>query len=80
MVTKPQMKSFAPGTLDKADANTERTVFGVSSSLWKGSSGGPCILLDGPKAGAIIGIGKTFFSFTNLKLAWSDLADPYFYI
>ena len=63
IVTKPQMKSFAPGTLDKAEANDQRTVFGVSASLWKGSSGGPCVLLDGFEGGAIIGLGKNVSSF-----------------
>lgn len=60
-VTKPQMKNFAPGTLDKEHANDERTVFEVSASLWKGSSGGPCVLLDGIEGGAIIGLGKESF-------------------
>lgn len=59
MVTKPSMKSFAPGTLDFAAANGESMIWGVSASLWKGSSGGPCIVLDGEKAGGIIGLGKS---------------------
>jgi len=63
------MKSFAPGTLDKADANDKRTVFGVSTSLWKGSSGGPCVLLDGLEGGAIIGLGKNVSWFSSRKLA-----------
>ena len=52
------MRSCAPGTLDLADSNEKRTIFGVSSTLWKGSSGGPCLVLNGPSAGAIIGLGK----------------------
>ena len=62
------MKSFAPGTLDQADANEQRTNFGVSASLWKGSSGGPCVLLDGFEAGGIIGLGKndSFFKLEAL--------------
>lgn len=57
LVLKPQMKTFAPGTLDKANANAESAIFGVSSSLWKGSSGGACVLIDGIKGGSIIGLG-----------------------
>ena len=38
-VIKPQMRCFAPGTLDKATADGERAIFGVSCSLWKDSSG-----------------------------------------
>ncbi|KAL9099348.1 MAG: hypothetical protein Q9163_005139 [Psora crenata] len=60
LVTKPQMKSFAPGTLDQADANDKRTILGVSASLWKGSSGGPCVLLDGSGAGAVIGLVRGY--------------------
>ena len=55
------MKSFAPGTLDKGNANANRTLFGVSASLWKGSSGGPCVMLDGATPGAIIGLGENSF-------------------
>lgn len=62
---KPQLRCFAPGTLDQAAAEDERAIFGVSCSLWKGSSGGPCVLLDGPNAGAIIGLGKDFPSFSS---------------
>ena len=51
------MRCCAPGTLDRANYK-EETIFGVSSTLWKGSSGGPCVILDGPSAGAIIGLGK----------------------
>ena len=59
------MKSFAPGTLDMANATGDFTRFGVSSSLWKGSSGGPCVLLDGNEAGGIIGLGNDFLLFLN---------------
>lgn len=62
---KPQMRIFAPGTLDKTTAEDEWAIFGVSCSLWKGSSGGPCVLLDGPEAGAIIGLGMEFPSFSS---------------
>ena len=64
--SKPRMKIFAPGTLDKAEVTLgtlnsegqdEHTRFGVSCSLWKGSSGGPCVLLDGAGSGGIIGLG-----------------------
>ena len=58
-VTKPDLKSFAPGTIDVADATTNAFRYGISASLWKGSSGGPCLILEGPLAGAIIGTGKT---------------------
>ncbi|KAK3172998.1 hypothetical protein OEA41_006326 [Lepraria neglecta] len=37
IVTKPQMKSFAPGTLDKADANDKRMVFGTDSKVVQSS-------------------------------------------
>lgn len=57
---KPQMRGLAPGTLDKGDTNEKRTIFGASSSLWKGSSGGPCVLLDEFEGGFIIGLGNTF--------------------
>jgi hypothetical protein len=57
-VTKPDFKSFAPGTIDFADAKSNAFRYGISASVWKGSSGGPCFLLDGPLAGAIIGTGK----------------------
>lgn len=43
MVTKPQMKRFAPGTLRTLVTNA--LLFGVSCSLWKGSSGGPCVVI-----------------------------------
>lgn len=61
-VTKPDYKSFAPGTIDFADAKSKAFRYGISASLWKGSSGGPCFLLDGPLAGAIIGTGKKSIS------------------
>lgn len=68
-LTKSQMKSFAPGTLDNARINDGLLLYGVSASLWKGSSGGPCVLLDGSENGRIIGLGeKTFFSVTKLKV------------
>lgn len=57
-VAKPGLKSFAPGTVDKADAATNAFRYGVSASLWMGASGGPCFLLEGAMAGAIIGTGK----------------------
>jgi hypothetical protein len=57
-ITKPGLKSFAPGTIDFADAKSNAFRYGISASLWKGSSGGPCFLLDGPLPGAIIGTGK----------------------
>ena len=66
-VTKPQMKVFAPGTLDKADANDKRTTFGVSTSLSKSSSGGPCVLLNEIGGGAIIGLVR----------GYELLSDPY---
>ena len=58
-VTKAALKSFAPGTLDALRADEKSVLMGVSSSLWKGSSGGPCVILEGPLAGAIIGTGKS---------------------
>ena len=57
-VIKPDFRNFAPGTLDSGYAEELRSAMGVSCSLWKGSSGGPCILLEGQYAGAIIGLGK----------------------
>ncbi len=77
------MKSFAPGTLDCAEARDETILLGVSASLWKGSSGGPCILLDGEEGGAIIGLGKNISSFLSWKLTYIKvrgyelLSDPY---
>ncbi|MCJ1464633.1 hypothetical protein MMC07_003246 [Pseudocyphellaria aurata] len=65
LVTKPQMRSFAPGTLDLADATEKKTVFGVSSSLWNGSSGGPCVMLDGSEGGAIIGLVRGYDLFSD---------------
>ncbi|KAL8914845.1 MAG: hypothetical protein Q9171_000681 [Xanthocarpia ochracea] len=56
-VTKPEMMSFCPGHLDSGDTNEARMILGVSCTLWKGSSGGPCVLLDGLGAGRIIGLG-----------------------
>ena len=53
---KPGMKTMAPGTWDHAEAGPDRTRLGVSCSLWKGTSGGPCVLLDGLKGGGIIGL------------------------
>ena len=61
-VTRPGLKSLAPGTLDNAVAINNCVKLGVSCSLWKGSSGGPCFLLNEVGAGAIIGHGKMFFS------------------
>lgn len=60
VVTKPGFRSFAPGSLDKAEISGRGPTFGVSSTLWKGSSGGPCFFLDGKLAGVIIGLGKHF--------------------
>lgn len=57
-IAKPGMKSFAPGTVDYANGASKVIRYGVSASVWKGSSGGPCIILEGPSAGAIIGTGK----------------------
>lgn len=71
-VTKPDSKSFAPGTIDHAEVQTNAVRFGISASIWKGSSGGPCFLLDGPMAGAIIGTGKKF------PVLKADLANFYF--
>jgi hypothetical protein len=59
-ITKPEFKSLASGTIDHADAQTNTFKYGISASLWKGSSGGPCFLLEGAMAGAIIGTGKKF--------------------
>lgn len=42
MVTKPQMKSFAPGTLDKADASDERTIVWSKLFLVERFQGGVC--------------------------------------
>jgi hypothetical protein len=70
MVTKPSMKSFAPGTLDKIEGRGNIVRFGVSASLWKGSSGGPCVLLSGIGAGKIIGLGKKFSSLPGRKLIY----------
>jgi hypothetical protein len=64
------MRSFAPGTLDKIDSRGNVTRFGVSASLWKGSSGGPCVLLSGTEAGKIIGLGKKISSLPGRKLIY----------
>lgn len=61
VVAKPTTRTFAPGTLDKADAHNERVTFGVSCSVWKGSSGGPCVVMDGDAAGGIMGLGTIRF-------------------
>ncbi len=58
---------FAPGTLHKATAEDEWAISGVSCTLWKGFSRGPCVLLDGR---AIIGLGMEFPSFQSRLLAW----------
>ena len=60
---KPGLKSLAPGTIDNASGSEESVKIGVSCTLWKGTSGGPCILLDGHEAGAIIGHGEIDNSF-----------------
>jgi hypothetical protein len=52
-IIKPAMKSFAPGTVDRADGGVD-----VSASVWKGSSGGPCVQLEGGSAGAIFDLDK----------------------
>ncbi|KAL8916219.1 MAG: hypothetical protein Q9172_006399 [Xanthocarpia lactea] len=57
-VMKPEMMSFCPGHLDSGDTNEARMILGVSCTLWKGSSGGPCVLLDGAGAGRIIGLAS----------------------
>lgn len=58
MVAKPQMKTFAPGTLDTVDSSTKTVAFGVSASVWEGYSGGLCAIMEGPCGGDIIGLGK----------------------
>ena len=52
--------------MDYANEHDKVVKYGVSGSVWKGSSGGPCVILEGPLAGAIIGTGEK--SFTKLKL------------
>ena len=59
-ITKPGFRSVAPGNFDFAHATEGGIYYGVSASLWKGSGGGPCILLDGPNAGKIIGLVRGF--------------------
>lgn len=66
-VTKPGMKSYASGTLDLGLATEISTRLGVSCSLWKGSSGGPCVVLDGASSGGIVGLGKNFYFFLKTK-------------
>lgn len=61
-LTKPGLKNFMPGIVDDAMKVGQAYRFGVSASVWKGSSGDPCVLLEGPKGGAIIGTGKSFQS------------------
>lgn len=56
-ITKPGMKSVGSGSLVAADRQGDRVKYGVTVPLWYGSSGGPCVLLDGPRAGQIIGLG-----------------------
>ncbi|KAL8958306.1 MAG: hypothetical protein Q9183_005864, partial [Haloplaca sp. 2 TL-2023] len=52
-----ETRCLAPGTIDKAEANDDHILYGIiSSTPWKGSSGAPCVVLDGPKAGRIIGL------------------------
>ena len=79
------MRGFAPGTLDKIEARGNDIRLGVSASLWKGSSGGPCVLLSGIGAGKIIGLGKKISSLAGQKLIYITatlqgyelLPDPY---
>ncbi|KAL8918898.1 MAG: hypothetical protein Q9208_007079 [Pyrenodesmia sp. 3 TL-2023] len=56
-VVKAESRCFAPGTLDVADADPSQILYGVSSTLWKGSSGGPCVILSGDEGGRILGLG-----------------------
>jgi hypothetical protein len=83
MVMKPSMRSYAPGTLDMIDVRDSVLRFGVSATLWKGSSGGPCVLLSGTGAGTIIGLGKKNSSLPGRKLIYITvqgyelLRDPY---
>ena len=60
-VTKPGLKSCALGLLVYAASDAKCMRFGVTASLWKGASGGPCVLLEGPTAGAIVGMGKFLY-------------------
>lgn len=57
-VVKAEARCFSPGLLDEAEFNDKNVLYGVSASLWKGNSGGPCIVLDGNEAGGILGLGK----------------------
>lgn len=85
---KAEARCIAPGTLDKAEANADHILYGISSTLWKGSSGGPCVVLDGNKAGRIVGLGKSYASLYTLRSllivrflvtvqGHNDFADPY---
>ncbi len=56
-ITKPGMKSVGSGSLVLAEIQDDHVKYGVTIPLWYGSSGGPCVVLDGPRAGQIIGLG-----------------------
>ncbi|CAO1605460.1 hypothetical protein XANCAGTX0491_008978 [Xanthoria calcicola] len=64
---KAGTRSMAAGTLDHAAIYQEHIYYGVSSSLWRGSSGGPCVIMEGEHAGRIIGLVQ----------GQNALADPY---
>ncbi|KAL8884202.1 MAG: hypothetical protein Q9215_007695 [Flavoplaca cf. flavocitrina] len=58
-VAHPNQKTYSQGELDHVDAHDERITFGVSCSVWKGASGGPCVVLDGTAAGCVLGLGTS---------------------
>lgn len=64
------MKSFAPGTFDNATTVGDQLLYGVSATLWKGSSGGPCIILDGQQNGKIMGLGKKGVFCSSIEEKW----------
>ncbi|KAL8994378.1 MAG: hypothetical protein Q9169_005642 [Polycauliona sp. 2 TL-2023] len=67
-LVKPESRCMMPGTLDAARVHAEHVVFGVSASLWQGSSGGPCVVLVGKNAGRIVGLGMKTPVFTCRRL------------
>lgn len=66
-IIKPETKYVAHGSVDRVDVGVDSVLFGVSASTWKGSSGGPCVITEGPLTGAIIGLGKNL-SYSNIDL------------
>ena len=54
----PQFGTAAEGTIIDAGIDPKADLcIGVSATLWKGTSGGPCMMVDGKNVSRIIGKG-----------------------